>query len=246
MLIRFLTCLKGISNFNYICGLSIGDKIIMRKSDLDSKYLLAMEYLKKGDTTQTKSTVSSIPANYTLTSRQELQNEDYSSFINLLCAFRKTNNSIYDLTETEESSISGLMNTAVEPINIYARNILIANNALDYFEPILFPEVTKSSKAEHKILSLLTKNNGYMKIQPNPAQNYTIVEYSIDQGLVADKDFQFLITSTSGEIIDKIQAEKIKDQFVINTTNYMNGSYICSLFNNGNLILSEKFLISKN
>ena len=43
--------------------------------------------------------------------------------------------------------------------------------------------------------------------------------------------------------MERVQVQKQQDQFVLNTTSYVPGSYVCTLIIGGNILQSQKFVI---
>jgi len=79
----------------------------------------------------------------------------------------------------------------------------------------------------------------YLKISPNPANEYIIVSYNITSAI---NGLRLFIIDASGKTLFEKELNKAKDQQILTVKNYANGNYICTLFNNGKPIKSEKFI----
>ncbi len=83
----------------------------------------------------------------------------------------------------------------------------------------------------------------YFKVYPNPAKHYAIVEYTLKGYQNSSNQVIFVITNQEGKVIDRIMENKQQDQFILNTTGYLPGTYLCSMFYEGKILQSQKFVI---
>ena len=121
-------------------------------SDLDGKYLLASEYLAKGDTSDMDHTLSSIASIFTLDRIRYQQCQDYLTYFAFLKSLKAQNKDILQVDSSQIAQLLTLYNQSSEPVVSFVRNILIANNVFNYFEPIIIPDDSTKSTLEKNFL----------------------------------------------------------------------------------------------
>ena len=109
-----------------------------------------------------------------------------------------------------------------------------------YNEPIYTyqDETLKMAKPFKKINKSIDEET-YLKINPNPANEYIIISYKIS-GTV--NGLKLSITDAMGKTVYVKQLNKANDEQLLLINNYAKGNYICTLFNNGKAIKSGKFI----
>ena len=211
--------------------------------DLDGKYMLAFEYLSQGDTINMDNTLGSISGIFKLDKSQQRQYQDYLTYFSFLKSLRAQHKNIFQIDNSQFVQLQQLYSTANEPVSSYVRNILIVNNIFNYYEPIIIPSETKSAP-EQEILKTGQFGNGcYLKVFPNPAKNYFIVEYNTINRNISTNEIKLTISSTIGGILETRIMYKQQDQVLFQTGNYKPGSYICSLLLGNKTMVSRKFTI---
>jgi len=139
-------------------------------------------------------------------------------------------NAIIDLSDNDRS-LAGSIATALR--------MRIDTNFV-YNEPIYTYDdetlkMAKPIRKDHKLLS----NESYLKINPNPANEYIIISYNIS-GIV--NGLSLSITDAMGKTVYAKQLNKASDEQLLLINNYAKGNYICTIFNNGKPIKSGKFI----
>jgi hypothetical protein len=81
----------------------------------------------------------------------------------------------------------------------------------------------------------------YLKIHPNPAHDYIIIDYSLEYY----KKSLIEITDINGISIKTIEVKNETNQLVIDTRKWNSGIYIATLKNNDKIIENTKFMIVK-
>ena len=95
--------------------------------------------------------------------------------------------------------------------------------------------MAKPIRKDHKLLS----NESYLKINPNPANEYIIISYKISGTI---NGLKLSIIDAMGKNVCVKQLNKANDEQLLLINNYAKGNYICTIFNNGNPITSGKFI----
>jgi hypothetical protein len=152
------------------------------------------------------------------------------------------NNSIAGIDSIQTQTLLNIMNNSNGLIATYARNILSSNGIVVYHEPYIFPnDSLKSSKIRHRI-----SNEKYeadmMKIYPNPAKDYIIVEYTLNESPDNAKVELYDIT---GKNLKKLNLKNTHDWLVVPLQNLPGGPYICCLRTGNKTVDSVKFILVK-
>ena len=114
---------------------------------------------------------------------------------------------------------------------------------INYHEPILLPNALKSSNrvTKYKTGQLLEKS--YMKVFPNPAKQFVIVEYNLQEKYSDKNEVVLVLTNLNGNRVSQRVLVKRQDQELINTSGLIPGIYICSLWINGKILESKKLVV---
>ncbi|MEI6821686.1 MAG: T9SS type A sorting domain-containing protein [Bacteroidota bacterium] len=82
-------------------------------------------------------------------------------------------------------------------------------------------------------------DESYLKISPNPANEYITVSYNIN-GVI--NGLRLFITDAMGRAVYDKNLNKAKDEQLLIIKDYAKGTYFCTIFNNGKVIKSGKFI----
>lgn len=213
------------------------------KGLLEGKYLLLSEYLQDADTVSMDNLINSIPDSYSLDRTGQSIYQDVQNY----CAFRKSllgiNMDILQLDSTRAAQMFSLYEQSGEPVQSVIRNILVANDLLQYREPLIIPGNIKSTDGENNPKTKRTRHGHYLKMFPNPANRYVIADYSTGEDADDPVDLQLIVTSADGKTVYSGKLNKPVDQQLIKTTGFIPGIYVCSLMKNGQVITSGKFQV---
>jgi hypothetical protein len=156
---------------------------------------------------------------------------------------KSQNKSILGLNSTQISQLVNIVANGTEPVQTYARNVLIANRIMEYNEPIILPDNTKSQDLPKFYKTSKLVQDRYMKIFPNPANHYFIIEYNLRNKFGDNPKIEFSLFSSEGKPILSKFEHKNQDQVLIETRNFEEGTFICSMKVNGKNLCSEKVVI---
>jgi hypothetical protein len=129
--------------------------------------------------------------------------------------------------------------THVSAAGSYARNFLIHHGAMVYHEPYIFPDENLKSGKVIRRKQLTNESNFQFKLYPNPASNYVIVEYELEQALGSPL---ITITDELGQLIRSISPSGVSGFQVISLSDIAPGVYLVR-FSSGNKILKESKLV---
>ena len=212
-----------------------------REDELWAKYALVFEYLNREDSTNAINTLDSIPVNYELSASQLSAHqvyEDYVEIINDLAAEGKT---LFQADSADKAELYSLYDNSTENIHASLKNLLVTIDTLTYQEPYIFPDLLKSSEAYDDYLEIINTNQpAFLKVHPNPAIDYVIIEYMQEM----EGPGNVYITDLNGKPITGYHISNAYDQKVLDTRNWKAGIYIATLKINDKMIESVKFSIT--
>ncbi|MFA4864675.1 MAG: T9SS type A sorting domain-containing protein [Bacteroidales bacterium] len=208
------------------------------ENDPEILYKLAFLYLNKHDSTNCFNTLNSIPQSSTLTDKQMLEYDDYSLLLEILW---NLNHNTTNLDSTLVGPLSELMSHNSKP-GYLARNVLIANGIIEYIEPIYLAYELKSVFVNPNKSGDTKSYKSNLIVFPNPAKNYIIVSYDLKE---RQGKSSISISSIDGKPCYQEYLNGIKNQTIISLSGFSSGVYCIQLKNNGEIIGTVKFVISK-
>lgn len=217
-------------------------QLFENEHNINAKYSLAFLYLEQENWSIASTIMNNIPSAFELTDDELDNHNQMLIYYNLLMDMAQNNISIDDLSETQMATLSNMNENPIGRSSVFARNILLTLNATDYDEPIILPDLLKSSEAEtdyHELLDKINEAPQYIVIHPNPAKDYVIVEYTLEK----EGDAVIEVHDMNGNKHYSKPLSNKNDQLVIDTRNFRSGIYICTLKIDKKLLESEKFTI---
>lgn len=163
---------------------------------------------------------------------------DYFSFQDDCSSQEK---SIFQADSSQIQSLLQIAQNSRGLAGIYSMNLLIALNNYSYQEPYILPDTgLKDSHIKWIRNKRFTANT--LKLYPNPAHSYFIVEYTLEDRRVPAI---FEMNDCSGSKVVTKELNGNKNFLVIPVENLANGIYICKLISNNKKIMAGKIVISK-
>jgi hypothetical protein len=198
-----------------------------------------------GDWNNVNNVLDYVSNNLHLSYAEMKQHEDYVLYFGFLKTLSDQGRTIYQLSTNDISNIQQLVASTSEPVKSYAQNVLEANGLLKYYEPILLPEDLKSAPEKNSIKTKPFTANDCLRVFPNPARQYVIVEYNLSKELSGRQgQIVFSVSTSEGKIIETKLLSKTQDQFLVNTTNYSPGIYLFSIQLSGKTINTKKVTVT--
>ena len=164
--------------------------------------------------------------------------EEVNNYLKYFEAFTNIKeNGIEKISNDNIQTLFDVMYSESSFISAYARNVLIWLGLVNYQEPILSIENQKNlpyQKANTKL------SNAYLKVYPNPAKDYVVIEYKdVTSGA------NLIITDVFGKIAYSNKLAGQNDQILIETSTWNAGLYYCRLLVNEKNIDVKKISIVK-
>ncbi len=223
---------------NTFASLDSLKSLLEKQNSLSANYNLAFLYQYQNDSTATMDVLNQIPNQFALDENQLEEHNQLVSYINLI---QQLDNAPLDSSTVE---ILNTMATGGSGITrVYARNILLALDAIDYNEPIILPGSAKSALAdEYRQLIRLAKVHEVLRVQPNPAKDYFIAKWDMDKPY---ENLVVRLSSLDGKMIQEVPVSGKANQKVMDTGKLQAGIYIVSLHSQNQVIDSKKVSIVK-
>lgn len=202
-------------------------------------YMKAMSTIEKGETETGMGQLEAIPLQYGFNEQQLEEHNRLIEYYELITNAQLNTRPVQEIDSAEASTLGNyILDKNLLPAN-WLRNTLLASGKTDFSEVYILPDLTKSTDVEIPQKKKSKTTNEFLKVFPNPANEYIIIEYII--GKAENNDI--LITDGMGRPVDKLSIKKGADQILYITKNLMPGLYNCSLSNDGRIKSSVKFTV---
>jgi len=191
--------------------------------------------LEAGDTTTATNRMASIPNEINLVCTDVTEHEEQLAFMQWLIQ-----NPVIEEEKTD--ALADFVQSPSNAVSSAARSIMVAHNLLEYKEPYLVPDLTKSGEVRDPKTLPAKNSDELLKIYPNPGKDYITVEYSVEGN---NNSCYYEITDQSGKVVKKSILGKSADQVIIDTRDLASGSYYISLISGNKNVAGSRFIISK-
>lgn len=204
------------------------------------RYELAFLYLDCEDSIGMQSTLNNIPVEFDLSEREITIHDLFIEYFNIL--FEMQMDSIMTMDSIHQLALMDIADNSHLLPGIYARNLLINHGLLEYEETIYLSESLKDAPVSASSELPARENPKFIKVYPNPAGSYLIIEYDLRSTI---SEAVILISDINGRILDTFVLEDKQNQRLIDTDPFSPGLHILQLYNNGVLSETHKLQIIK-
>lgn len=217
--------------------------LLENATGLQAKYRLMMVYFEENDTISALNTLAEIPDQFSLDDSQYAIHQHWNDFTNIMMAMKRDSITVTSLDSVQLAILSGLASFEEVP-GALARDILHYVGIAETGPYYLLPE--DQLKSGHVKPALITTSfpvkGTFLKIYPNPAKNYLVVEYALEDNL----SYGLLtIYSSDGKLQFNKSLDGLKHDYVINTRNWNQGVYFFTFITQDNFEQSGKIVITK-
>lgn len=218
--------------------------LLSEQSSIDSRYQLAALFLQKGEISEATTILENIETEFSLNTIEQEQNEQNLAYYNLMANLIENSIDIQDLTEQQLTLLEEIEYASDGNAKVFARNINVNLGLSVYREPYLLPNLNKSAQAQLQEDELMEHLDDihYIEVFPNPAKDYIIIEYTLEQ---ESEQAYLQLSDLSGKVIYQENISGLKDQKHIDTRSYKAGNYILSLISNQKVLETTKLSIVK-
>lgn len=210
----------------------------------EAAYLQAFIQLNNGDFAAMNSTLSGISSEFDLSDEEQLLHGYYQQFFAQLQQMQTDTLPDLQADSLTIAQLQILLENAPEPVKSYSRNILIANNAIEYQEPYLYDDGSKSSSVKKKHRMGPPTKQILLQVFPNPAKDYIIVRYNLANELSGTQEKAVLeMVTTTGQVIISLTMQAVTGQVVVSTKTFIPGVYIIHIKGINKQVETTKFTV---
>jgi C1A family cysteine protease len=215
-------------------------RIILENEDYPSaRHELAYFFLNKDDSLNVFATLENIPIIFDLNEYETNLHADYETLFDLLWQIH-TDTSSLDSAEIEQfMDLSGSYSLP----GVFARNILVDNQLMSYYETVYLPDFNKSVVVNNNLPVYEEDETDCLKVFPNPTGNFFIVEYCIENE--AHQSALLILSDIAGSVRKTWRLKDNQNQLIVPTNDLASGSYILKLTLDGKFQGSTKLIITK-
>ncbi|PKP44982.1 MAG: hypothetical protein CVT94_19255 [Bacteroidetes bacterium HGW-Bacteroidetes-11] len=191
--------------------------------------------LEVGDTTTAANRMATIPNEINLSDTDLTEHEEQSAFMQWL---------IQNPVIGEENSelLNYFVHSTSTSVSSAARSIMVAHNLLEYNEPYLSPDLTKSAEVKKPKAEAAGKLKEVIRVYPNPGKDFVTLEYSLGDNF---NSYSYEVSDQTGKIVKKGSLGRSADQIIIDTRDLTSGNYYLNLISGSKNVASARFVISK-
>jgi hypothetical protein len=198
-------------------------------------------YLEKDDTTAAKNILANIPQQFELSSSQSLVNDHWNNYLDVLLEIKKDSLLYTELDSLQIQKLDELAQFDDQPACL-AGNILHFLGRMEVSPVYILPEDQLKSGPDDRRFSYCSTEKNYIKLYPNPAKNYIVVEYGIKE---RSSEGSLNFYDSSGKLKYKIVLNAQKNSFIINTKDWIEGIYLYNFTSDDQYKETGKLIIAK-
>ncbi|MCK9618608.1 MAG: T9SS type A sorting domain-containing protein [Lentimicrobiaceae bacterium] len=215
--------------------------LLANENTIDAKYRLAARQMERRDSLAATATLASIPLTFVLSPEQAAEHFRYVEFYNILKQLQQDTTGIMNMDTLLVQRLFGLAQDYESNTGMYALNILRAADYVHYEDTLILPSGFKTIKLRDYTTGVVNDNpEEYIKLYPNPAHDYIIAEYKLEEGNVPA---QLQFTDITGKVISRKDLQKNTDQVIIPLTSLGKGNYVLKIAYKGKARLSSIFSV---
>ena len=209
-------------------------------NNLKSSYRLAWLYLERGEYQLGANLMSNIPNQFTLSDEEQQEHTNITGIYNITSVLFENGNPIETLSKNQVEELQILTSTGTGAAKVYARNILLTLDKMEYKEPILHPDFLMSSEAIETYNNLLAVEAPHqLSVYPNPSKGFIFLECRME----TDEEGFIEITDVTGRVVHNIPIDDKQKHVTILTNDWQTGIYIATLKVNGKTLESVKYTL---
>jgi len=216
--------------------------LLENENGLTEKYQLVFEYIGMGNWSAANNLMTSLSSSYSMNLQKQEVYTDMQGLTDVLFDLHQTNTSIYNLSETQKTTLYGLADNSQNIAGAIARNILIQVEGYEYTEPVILPENSlKSGNIVFDLPDIRNFTPEYVNIYPNPALNYIIIELNKGNATGAIVN----LFNNNGKMLRSVNIPAQQQNYVLGLKDIPSGMYIIEVEYDGKTLGSKKFTVIK-
>jgi hypothetical protein len=205
-----------------------------------ARYAEAALLIGKGEHAEAMAVIQAMPQEKDLRSREESERQRMITYINVLAGAASQGRNSYQLKDEEVQTLSIMSSQGYDRPSNWANNLLCA-----VYKKCRAPWTGGGASGTPKILfdeQPTTEQSSGLTIQPNPARNFTAINYTLPQD---GTDGQLVIWDLFGRIIHQQRISSGQGQALMDGRPLTAGTYMVTLEVEGVPIGSERLIIQQ-
>ena len=220
--------------------------LLSNEESLNARYDLVSILWQNGEFYQGEQVLDSIPLQFELSEAEAANHACFESLFDIMEQINTDSLMLQSIDSAQVAMLDELYQNNFDLPGTYARNLLQMTDNLQYSEPILDPDPgLKMTKIYSHRGSRLNGEPFFLKLYPNPAHHYFVVEYSIGSNENQSSEVYVSISDMKGNTVSMIHKDKPSDSFIIPIGNIPTGSYTVSLKTDGIKRVTRQIIIVK-
>ena len=190
---------------------------------------------------QQDSILNLIPSMFSLTYSQQSTHQAYFDLFEINSQLMVDSSIVFNVDSLKQIVLQNIVLNNNDFPGAYARNILIAAGKITYQEPIILPDTSLKSKKRDRYRGVkLPFEINILKVYPNPAHDYFVVEYHWESA----PNYGFIhMYDIAGKEVGSFSITGKQNQVIIPTKKLQSGVYLLILEINGKKLDSVKISI---
>jgi len=216
------------------------ESFLANELDLSAKYQQAALSVEQGAWGTSLDLINNLPQQFNMTEEEAAENDQIEELYSMMAQLATEGKTMMDASSAQLIELAAIEASETGSSSVYSRNILFDLNAMDYEEPILLPDAYKSAEIqqEHEVLKQTLAEHHYLKVFPNPAGDYLIIEHNLEK---ENESAYIEISNVKGKTTRQVQLTGKHNQLTVDIKMLEPGVYISTLFNDKKEIESVKF-----
>lgn len=216
--------------------------MLENEESLSSQYELLFLFQEDADSIKANSVLDSIPIKFALSALQLTEYSNYGLLFDILFDIKGDSLTVLELDSLQLLSLqSCMLDNGLLP-SVYSKNILFVNELTSYIEQIILPDPFKSAIVEEELFKdfELPNKESRMSVYPNPAGQYVIIEYHLEEPFT-NAYIEILDISSILKYSEKLSGTH--NQKVISLEDFITGNYFIRLVLDNKILESKKVTI---
>ena len=191
--------------------------------------------LENGDTLSAANRMVSIPTEVSFSETEAKEHTEQHAFMQWLIQHPV-------ISEEQFEALADFVDCPSNAVSAAAQSLMVAHKLLEYEEPYLVPDLTKSMEVKEPKAKPAVDKSNLLKVYPNPANEFITIEYNAGS---AENQLLIEVIDEKGRLVYNTNLTRRIDQIIIDTRNFKSGNYIIRLVSGSKCIGNANIIISR-
>ncbi|MPL80609.1 hypothetical protein SDC9_26510 [bioreactor metagenome] len=191
--------------------------------------------LENGDTLSAANRMVSIPTEVSFSETEAKEHTEQHAFMQWLIQHPV-------ISEEQFEALADFVDCPSNAVSAAAQSLMVAHKLLEYEEPYLVPDLTKSMEVKEPKAKPAVDKSNLLKVYPNPANEFITIEYNAGS---EENQLMIEVIDEKGRLVYNTNLTRRIDQIIIDTRNFKSGNYIIRLVSGSKCIGNANIIISR-